>query len=71
MSEQWKLENGRLSAKVEKVVHIVLYGPTISQSDCRKAGRYPLPLINIYKYLDCYIKPELTGLDDKGRLVLG
>ena len=28
-------------------------------------------VINIYKYLDCYMKPELTGLDDKGRSVLG
>ena len=28
-------------------------------------------VINIYMYLDCYIKPEVTGLDDKGRPVLG
>ena len=31
--------------KLKKVVHIVLYGPAISQSDCRKAGPYQLPLI--------------------------
>ena len=31
--------------KLKKVVRIVLYGPAISQSDCRKAGPYQLPLI--------------------------
>ena len=29
--------------KLKKVVRIVLYGPAISQSDCRKAGLYQLP----------------------------
>ena len=29
--------------KLKKVVRIVLYGPAISQSDCRKAGPYQLP----------------------------
>ena len=29
--------------KLKKVVCIVLYGPAISQSDCRKAGPYHLP----------------------------
>ena len=28
--------------KLKKVVRIVLYGPAISQSDCRKAGPYQL-----------------------------
>ena len=32
--------------KLEKVVHIVLYGPAISQSDCRKASQYQLPYNN-------------------------
>ena len=29
--------------KLKKVVRIVLYGPAISQLDCRKAGPYQLP----------------------------
>ena len=29
--------------KLKKVVRIVLYGPAVSQSDCRKAGPYQLP----------------------------
>ena len=33
--------------KLEKVVRIVLYGPAISQSDCKKAGPYQLPSIMI------------------------
>ena len=32
--------------KFKTVVHIVLYGPAISQSDCRKAGPYQLPYDN-------------------------
>ena len=32
--------------KLKKVVRIVLYGPAISQSDCRKAGPYQLPSNN-------------------------
>ena len=31
--------------KLKKVVPIVLYGHAISQSDCRKAGPYQLPII--------------------------
>ena len=34
--------------KWKKVVRIVLYEPAISQSDCRKAGLYQLPLITYY-----------------------
>ena len=41
-----KLKNGWFSAKLKKVVRIVLYGPAISQSDCRKTGPYQLPLNN-------------------------
>ena len=37
------LKYGQFSAKVKKVVHVVLYGPVISTSDCRKAGPYQLP----------------------------
>ena len=29
--------------KLKKVVRMVLYGPAISQSDCRKVGPYQLP----------------------------
>ena len=32
--------------KLKKVVRVVLYGPAISQSDCRKAGPYHLPYNN-------------------------
>ena len=32
--------------KLKKVVRIVLYGPAISQSDCRKAGPYQFPSNN-------------------------
>ena len=36
--------------KFKKVVHIVLYGPAISQSDCKKAGPYQLAYNNpLYK----------------------
>ena len=34
--------------KLKKVVRIVLYGPFISQSDCRKAGPYQLPSNNTW-----------------------
>ena len=33
--------------KLKKVVPVVLYGPAISQSDCRKAGPYQLPYNNV------------------------
>ena len=33
--------------KLKKVVRIVLYGPAISQSDCRKTGPYQLPCNNM------------------------
>ena len=36
------LKNGRFSVKVEKGGNIMLYGPPISQSDCRKACPYQL-----------------------------
>ena len=32
--------------KLKKIVRIVLYGPAISQSDCRKPGPYQLPCNN-------------------------
>ena len=36
--------------KLKKVVCIVLYGPAVSQSDCRKAGPYQLSCNNIRNY---------------------
>ena len=40
--------------KLKKVVRMVLYGPAISQSDCRKTGPYQLPfneeLYRVKKY---------------------
>ena len=39
MPEQQELD---ILEKFKKVVRIVLYGPAISQSDCRKAGQYQL-----------------------------
>ena len=39
--ETWKMDD--FLQKLKKVVRIVLYGPTINQSDCRKAGPYQLP----------------------------
>ena len=33
--------------KLKKLVRIVLYGPAISQSDCRKAGPYQLTYNNV------------------------
>ena len=44
MPEQQKFEKWTISAKVEKGVRIVLYGPAISQSDRRNDGPYQLPL---------------------------
>ena len=40
-TETWEMDG--FLQKLRKVVHIVLYGPAISQSDCMKTGRYPLP----------------------------
>ena len=42
------LKNGWFSARVEKVVRIVSYGPAISQSDCRKTSPYQLSYDNNY-----------------------
>ena len=39
--------------KLKKVVGIVLNGPTISRSDCRKAGPYQLPYNNYYLLTGC------------------
>ena len=36
--------------KLKKVVHIVLYGPAISQSDCRKTGPYQLSYNDEFYY---------------------
>ena len=41
------LKNGRFLQKLKKAVRIVLYGPAISQSDCRKAGPYQSSSNNI------------------------
>ena len=40
----WKMDD--FLQKLKKVVRIVLYGPAISQSDCRKAGPYQLAYNN-------------------------
>ena len=45
-TETWKMDD--FLQKLKKVVRIMLYGPAISQSDCRKAGPYQLPY-KIYK----------------------
>ena len=37
---------GDFLQKLKKVVRVVLYGPAISQSDCRKASPYQLPYNN-------------------------
>ena len=37
--------------KLKKVVRIVLYGPTISQADCMKAGPYQLLYNKIMKFI--------------------
>ena len=44
MPEQHELEKlDDFLQKLKKLVRIVLYGPAVSQSSCRKAGPYPLP----------------------------
>ena len=44
MKEQRKLEKiDDFLQKLKKVVRIVLYGPAVSQSDCRKTSLYQLP----------------------------
>ena len=48
--------------KLKKVVRIVLYGPAISQPDCREAGPYQLPLIIIhtnFKTCKFYLVPHM------------
>ena len=47
--------------KLKKVVRIVLYGPAISQSDCRKAGPYQLPYNNYYDYEMCCFRGEMSA----------
>ena len=44
--------------KLKKLVLIVLYGPAISQSDCRKAGPYQLTYNNV-QYEKCSDKKFL------------
>ena len=65
MPEQPKLEKDDFLQKLKKVVRMVLYGPAISQSDCRKAGPYQLKryLGQIISQSDCMnAKPnELTA----------
>ena len=51
MLKQHKLESGGFSAKIEKVVRLVLYGAAISQSDCRKAGPYQLAYNKAFFYI--------------------
>ena len=45
--------------KLKKVVRIVLDGPAINQSDCRKAGPYQLPLITLETKELHQVSPEL------------
>ena len=47
--------------KLKKVVLIVLYGPAISQSDCRKAGWYQLSLILIKFTKAVFQRKSQTG----------
>ena len=57
MSKQYKLEKLMISEKLKKVVRIVLYGPAVSQSDCRRAGPYQLPCNNVlYRVVYCRMK---------------
>ena len=44
--------------KLKKLIRIVLYGPAISQSDCRKAGPYQLTSNNV-QYEKCSDKKFL------------
>ena len=44
--ETWKMDD--FPNKLKKVFLIVLYGPAISQSDCRKPGPYQLAYNNLY-----------------------
>ena len=43
-TETWKTYD--FLQKLKKVVWLALYGPAISQSDCRKTGPYQLPYSN-------------------------
>ena len=52
--------------KLKKLVRIVLYGPAISQSDCRKAGPYQLTYNNV-QYKKCSDKKFLQTCTDLGR----
>ena len=47
MLRQLKLEMDDFLQKLKNVVRIVLYGPAVSQSDCKKAGPYQLPSNNV------------------------
>ena len=56
MLEQPKLEKmDDFLQKLETVVRIVLYGPAIGQSNCKKAGLYPLA----YNKVQCMLVQQL------------
>ena len=50
--------------KLKKVVRIVLYGPAISQLDCRKAGPYQFPYSKEFYYLPKCFYARLCNLID-------
>ena len=64
-AETWQMDD--FLQKLKKMVCIVLYGPAISQSDCRKAVPYQLPCNNVVKLNNLqrdhkYHKPSLDEL---------
>ena len=72
MSEQRKLEKWTVFCKSWEGWFISAYTDRLlaNQITGKPVGIH-CHTRNIYKYLDCHIKPELTGLEGKGRQELG
>ena len=68
MQEQRELEKlDDFLQKLKKVVRIVLYGPAISQSGCRKADLYQLPYdiscTNLHHVINWSVMGDLQTLN--------
>ena len=51
---------------LKKVVRILLYGPAVSQSGCRKAGPYQLPSNNKkYCYVEVSVRDPISSFSSQ------
>ena len=72
MSEQWEVEKWTVFCKSWEGWFISCYTDRLSANQITgKPVGIHCHIRNIYKYLDCHIKAELTRLEDKSRQELG